>query len=151
LSQTRQTPGGRILGLEAKLGLGFVCAWSRDLNAERGRAHIGPVAFFKVPSYHGTETYKKAIRQHQTWVEPLLAEAKEWHGIRRPRLCGLLNANIQGLLIAVGAEPETHPGRAAWGSRHAPCGSLLALSTEPAAFGRIRSFQVHPETRALVN
>ena len=117
-----------------KLGLGFVCAWSRDLNAERGRPSISPVVFFKVPSYHGTETYKKAIRQHQTWVESLLAEAKEWHGLRRPRLCGLLIANIQGLLFAVGAEPETHPGRATWGSRHAPCGSLLARSTEPGGF-----------------
>ena len=63
------------------------------------------VVYFEVPSYHGTGAYKKTIRKHQVSVEPLLAEAKEWHGLRRLRLCGLLNANIQGLLIAAGAEP----------------------------------------------
>jgi hypothetical protein len=50
----------------------------------------------KVRSYHTTEAYKKAIRKRQVWVEPLFAEAKEWHGLRRLRLRGLLNANIQG-------------------------------------------------------
>ena len=63
----------------------------------------------KVRSYHATEPYKKAIRKRQVWVEPLFAEAKEWHGLRRLRLRGLLNANIQGLLIAA-AEPEAVPG-----------------------------------------
>jgi hypothetical protein len=29
-------------------------------------------------------------------------EAKEWHGLRRLRLRGLMNANIRGLLIAAG-------------------------------------------------
>jgi hypothetical protein len=85
--------------------LGFVRKWSRDLNAERGCPSIDRVAFFKGPSYHGTEAYKKAIRNRQVWVEPLLAETREWHGLRRPRLCGLLNANIQVILIAAGAEP----------------------------------------------
>jgi hypothetical protein len=56
----------------------------------------------KVRSYHATEPYKKAIRKRQAWVEPLFAEAKEWHSLRRLRLRGLLNANIQGLLIAAG-------------------------------------------------
>jgi hypothetical protein len=35
-------------------------------------------------------------------VELLDAESREWHGLRRLRLLGLLNANIQGLLIAAG-------------------------------------------------
>jgi hypothetical protein len=34
----------------------------------------------KVRTYHATEAYKKAIRKRQVWVEPLFAEAKEWHG-----------------------------------------------------------------------
>jgi hypothetical protein len=85
--------------------LGFIRESSRDLNAERGRPSIDRVVYFKVPSYHGTGAYKKTIRKRQVSVEPLLAEAKEWHGLRRLRLCGLLNANIQGLLIAAGAEP----------------------------------------------
>ena len=56
----------------------------------------------KVRGYHATEAYQKAMRKRQVWVEPLFAEAKDWHGLRRLRLRGLLNANIQGLLIAAG-------------------------------------------------
>jgi hypothetical protein len=56
----------------------------------------------KVRGFHSTEPYKKAIRKRQVWIEPLFAEAKEWHGLRRLRLRGLMNANIQGLLTAAG-------------------------------------------------
>jgi RNA polymerase sigma factor (sigma-70 family) len=34
----------------------------------------------RVRGYHTTETYKKAMRKRQVWVEPLFAEAKLWHG-----------------------------------------------------------------------
>jgi transposase len=34
--------------LEAKLDLGFVRDWSRDLSAARGRPSIDPVVFFKL-------------------------------------------------------------------------------------------------------
>jgi CheY-like chemotaxis protein len=53
-------------------------------------------------AYDGDEALEKAIRKRQVWVEPLFAEAKEWHGLRRLCLRGLRNANIQGLLIAAG-------------------------------------------------
>jgi hypothetical protein len=49
-----------------------------------------------------TEAYQKAMRKRKVWIEPLFAEAKDWHGLRRLRLRGLENANIQGLLIATG-------------------------------------------------
>ncbi|MBW3632778.1 MAG: transposase [Chloroflexi bacterium] len=42
------------------------------------------------------------MRKWQVWAEPLFAEAKEWHGLRRLHFRGVLNANIQGLLIAAG-------------------------------------------------
>jgi transposase len=50
----------------------------------------------RVRTYHATEPYAKAMRKRQVWVEPLFAEAKAWHGLRRLRLRGLLNANIRG-------------------------------------------------------
>jgi hypothetical protein len=84
----------------------------------------------KVRGYHETEGYKKAIRKRQVWVEPLFAEAKEWHGLRRLRLRGLANANIQGLLIAAGQNLKRFLAVRSWGHRHAPCGSLLALPRE---------------------
>ncbi|MBA3426119.1 MAG: transposase [Rubrobacter sp.] len=36
------------------------------------------------------------------WVEPLFAEAKDWHGLRRFRLRRLEKVNIEALLIAAG-------------------------------------------------
>src|SRR5215218_7972951 len=102
------------------------------------RAHSRKVqrSFFadyleKVRGYHETEAYKKAIRKRQVWVEPLFAEAKEWHGLRRLRLRGLINANIQGLLIAAGQNLKRFLAARGWGRRNAPCGSLLALAREP--------------------
>jgi hypothetical protein len=83
-----------------------------------------------VRGYHETETYKKAIRKRQVWVEPLFAEAKEWHGLRRLRLRGLMNANIEGLLIATGQNLKRFLAASGWGRRHAPCGSLVALPRE---------------------
>ena len=70
-------------------------------------------------------------------MEPLFAEAKEWHGLRRLRLRGLLNANIQGLLVAAGQNLKRLLAATGWGRRHAPCGSLLALSTESQALSAI--------------
>ena len=43
----------------------------------------------KVRGYHVTEAYQKAMRKRKVWVEPLFAEAKDWHGLRRLRLRGL--------------------------------------------------------------
>ncbi len=40
----------------------------------------------RVRGYHSTEPYAKAMRKRQVWVEPLFAEAKAWHGLRRFRL-----------------------------------------------------------------
>jgi transposase len=85
----------------------------------------------KVRGYHATEAYKKAMRKRKVWVEPLFAEAKMWHGLRRLRLRGLLNANIQGLLIAAGQNLKRFLAATGWGRRHAPCGSLVALLRGP--------------------
>ncbi len=84
-----------------------------------------------VRTYHATEAYQKAMRKRKVWVEPLFAEAKDWHGLRRLRLRGLLNANIQGLLIASGQNLKRLLAATGWGRRHAPCGSLLAIPREP--------------------
>ena len=56
----------------------------------------------KVRSYHQTEAYKKASRKRSVWVEPLFAEAKDFHRLRRFRLRGLHKVNIEGAMIAAG-------------------------------------------------
>jgi len=40
----------------------------------------------RVRGYQETEAYKKAYRKRTVWVEPLFAEGKDWHGMRRFRL-----------------------------------------------------------------
>ena len=52
--------------------------------------------------YRETESYRKAMRKRQVWVEPLFGEGKQWHGMRRFRLRGLEKVNIEGLLRASG-------------------------------------------------
>ena len=86
----------------------------------------------KVRGYHPTAAYQKAMRKRRVWVEPLFAEAKEWHGLRRLRLRGLANANIQGLLVAAGQNLKRWLAATGWGRREAPCGSFVVLPREPA-------------------
>jgi hypothetical protein len=81
----------------------------------------------RVRAYHDTVAYQKAMRKRQVWIEPLFAEAKDWHGLRRFRLRGLANVNCQGLLVATGQNLKRLLAATGWGRRHAPCGSLLAL------------------------
>jgi hypothetical protein len=56
----------------------------------------------RVKSYRGTFSYEKALRKRRVWVEPLFAEAKDWHGLRRFRLRRLEKVNIEALLISSG-------------------------------------------------
>ena len=91
------------------------------------RRSFSAASLERVRGYHATEAYRKAMRKRQVWVEPLFAEAKEWHGLRRFRLRGLENVNIQGLLIAAGQNLKRFLTATGWGRRHAPSGSLLTL------------------------
>ena len=56
----------------------------------------------KVRAYRGTTPYEKALRKRRVWVEPMFAEAKEWHGMRRFRLRRLWRVNAEALVIAAG-------------------------------------------------
>ena len=56
----------------------------------------------RVRGYQDTEPYRKALRKRQVWMEPLFAEAKDWHGMRRFRLRRLEKVNAEALLIGAG-------------------------------------------------
>jgi transposase len=104
------------------------------IDSDRGRMlHRSFYAEYleRVRGYHATEAYKKALRKRRVWVEPLFAEAKQWHGLRRFRLRGLENVNTQGLLIAAGQNLKRWLAATGWGRRHAPCGSLVVLPKPP--------------------
>ena len=77
----------------------------------------------RVRAYHATVTHAKAMRKRKVWVEPLFAEAKEWHGLRRFRLRGLEKVNIQAYLIATGQNLKRLLSKQGWGCRPWPCGA----------------------------
>jgi transposase len=54
----------------------------------------------RVRSYRGTFPYEKALRKRRVWVEPLFAEAKDRHGLRRFRLRRLEKVNAEALMTA---------------------------------------------------
>jgi transposase len=54
----------------------------------------------RIRAYHQTEPYQKAMRKRKVWVEPIFAEAKLWHGMRRFRLRRLWRVSIEALMIA---------------------------------------------------
>src|SRR5262249_33977432 len=98
-------------------------------ESDRGRiVHRSYYAAYlaKVRTYHQTPDYRKAMGKRKVWIEPLFAEAKDWHGLRRFRLRGLDNVNIEGLLVATGQNLKRFLAATGWGRRHAPCGSLVA-------------------------
>ena len=90
----------------------------------------------RVRGYHATEPFAKAMRKRQVWVEPLFAEAKDWHGLRRFRLRGLEKVNGEALLIAAGQNLKRLLSRRGWGRRPFPSGAagivLPALLSMPA-------------------
>ncbi len=81
----------------------------------------------RVRGYHPTEPYAKAIRKRKVWVEPLFAEAKDWHGLRRFRLRGLEKVNGEALLIAAGQNLKRLLSGQGWGRRPGPNGAAGAV------------------------
>jgi transposase len=62
---------------------------SRCTEGKSGRAvnrNFDEEYFEKVKGYYGLEAYKKAMRKRKVWIEPMFAEAKQWHGVDRVRL-----------------------------------------------------------------
>jgi hypothetical protein len=77
----------------------------------------------RVRVYHETEAYKKALRKRGVWVEPLFAEAKDWHGLRRFRLRRLWRVNIEALVTAGGQNLKRLLSKRGWGRRPFPSGA----------------------------
>jgi hypothetical protein len=77
----------------------------------------------RVRGYHETAAYAKAMRKRKVWVEPLFAEAKEWHGLRRFRLRGLQKVTMQAQLIASGQNLKRLLSYEGWGRRPWPNGA----------------------------
>ena len=99
-------------------------------TATRGRRvgrRLDETSFDRVRAYHATEPYAKAMRKRHVWVEPLFAEAKDWHGLRRFRLRGLERVNGEALLIAAGQNLKRSLSWRGWGRRPFPSGAAGAV------------------------
>jgi hypothetical protein len=85
----------------------------------------------RVRGYQETEAYKKAYRKRTVWVEPLFAEGKDWHGMRRFRLRQLWRVNCEALMRAAGQNLKRLLQKRGWGRRPCPaeamCGFFLAV------------------------
>jgi transposase len=80
----------------------------------------------RVRGYHETEAYKKAFRKRSVWIEPLFAEGKDWHGMRRFRLRELWRVNCEGLMRATGQNLKRLLQKRGWGRRPFPAEALCA-------------------------
>jgi transposase len=99
----------------------------RCTESTQGRAlrrHFDEAYRERARAYTRTEAYKRAMRKREVWIEPLFGEAKDWHGLRRFRLRGRENVNIEGLRIAAGQNLKRYLGAKGWGRRAGPAGSF---------------------------
>jgi transposase len=89
----------------------------------------------RVQGYQGTAAFKQAMRKRSIWVEGLFAEAKGWHGLQRFRLRGLVNVNIQALLVAAGQNLKRLLQATGWGRRGFPGAALAPLGAPGSVLG----------------
>lgn len=68
------------------------------------------------------------MRKRKVWVEPLFAEAKQWHHLEKFRLRGRRKVNMEALLIGAGQNLKRWLQATAWGKRQMPGGAALAPS-----------------------
>ncbi len=90
----------------------------------------------RVRSYGDTEAYRKALRKRAVWVEPLFAEAKDWHGLRRFRLRGLEKVNTEALLTAAGQNVKRLVAARDRGPRHFAQAAAVRPTTSVGRSGR---------------
>jgi transposase len=81
----------------------------------------------RVRAYHQTAAYEKAMGKRKVWVEPLFAEAKQWHGARRFRLRQLWRVNCEALVIASGQNLKRLLQKRGWGRRPFPTQAVALM------------------------
>jgi transposase len=101
-------------------------------DSERGRSlrrSFDEESRERVRASHTTEPYQKAMRKRSVWVEPLFAEGKDWHGMRRFRLRRLWRVNCEALMRAAGQNLKRLLKKRGWGRRPWPEGAAHAAGS----------------------
>src|SRR5205807_5907549 len=81
----------------------------------------------RVKGYHQTSAYQKALNKRKVWVEPLFAEGKAWHGMRRFRLRRLWRVNCEALVTASGQNLKRLLRKRGWGRRPFPAEAVAVV------------------------
>lgn len=102
----------------------------------------------RVRAYRETFPYEKALRKRKVWIEPLFAEAKDWHGLRRFRLRGLKKVNSEALLIAAGQNMKRLVAAQGLGPRKP---AQVDAGPPPAPVGRCRTHSTGQRPSRLPN
>jgi transposase len=89
--------------------------------------HVAEEYLERVRGYHTTEPYQKAMRKRSVWVEPLFAEGKDWHGMRRYRLRRLWRVNCEAFVRATGQNLKRLLKKRGWGRHPWPEGAENAF------------------------
>jgi transposase len=127
---------GKVTTYRAKAASCQTCQLRARCTSNKLGRNIGRGPFEgyldRVRAYRGTYPYEKALRKRKVWVEPLFAEAKDWHGMRRFRLRRLEKVNMEALLIASGQNVKR---LLAFGSRRPKNPAQATALRAPAASG----------------
>jgi Transposase DDE domain len=123
-------------------------------ESRKGRTILRPFdqAYIeRVRRYHETAACRSAISKRKVRVEPLFAEEKTLHGLRRFRLRGIEEVNMEGLMTAAGQNIKRllrHQGTGSplqsLASRASMSIRLLWRCFRPAAANRTPSFGLVP-------
>ena len=93
--------------------------------------HFDEAYLDRAREYHKTAACQKAIRKRKVWVEPLFAEAKEWHGLYHFRLRRLWRVNVEALLIVAGQNLKRLLSGRGWGRGPLPNGAAMSAKNRP--------------------
>jgi hypothetical protein len=109
-----------------------------------------------VKGYHQTSTYQKAMNKRKVWVEPLFAEAKDWHGMRRFRLRRLWRVNCEAQIIAAGQNLKRLLQQRGWGRRPFPAEAATVPlpnweANESGRYEILKSYRLGIAVAALVS
>jgi hypothetical protein len=144
---------GRIVTYRAKGSVCAACALKprcttnengRSLRRGPGDAHIDLVR-----AYMETKPYLKAIRKRKVWIEPLFAEGKLWHGMRRFRTRTLEKTNAEALLIAAGQNVKRLLAFAGGGPKKLAQAAALRPPSGPLPYLARRRRGVHRRKRGF--
>ena len=132
LLPTHREEQSHLVEYRAAAGMCNACPLKPHCTPNKRGRHVHRSFFAdyqeRVKGYHQTDAYQRAMDKRKVWVEPLFAEAKDWHGMRRFRLRRLWRVNCEAQIIAAGQNLKRLLQKRGWGRRPFPTQAVAALA-----------------------